>query len=160
MDPHSDTSDATSSARTVSELPPEAIAFAGRMYDAARTGQVDVFKQALPLGLPPNMTNEKGDTLLMLAAYHGHADLVELLMQHGADPNRINDRGQSPLAGAVFKKENRVIEVLLEGLADPDHGSPSAMQCITMFDQESIWKDKFETAPGKGKGEVEKLASS
>ena len=64
MDPHSNTSDATPSARTANELPPEAIEFAGRMYDAARTGQVDVFRQALPLGLPPNMTNEKGDTLV------------------------------------------------------------------------------------------------
>ncbi|KAI1807516.1 ankyrin repeat-containing domain protein [Daldinia bambusicola] len=92
-------------------LPPEAIEFAGRMYNAARTGEIDIFQQALPAGLPPNMTNEKGDSLLMLAAYHGHADLVKLLIQHGADPNRINDRGQSPLAGAVFKKEDSVIEV-------------------------------------------------
>ena len=110
-------------------LPPEAIAFAGRMYDAARQGDMAIFEQALPAGLPSNMTNEKGDTLvlgddsgqdgmrrltegqLMLAAYHGHADLVRLLVQHGADPNRLNDRGQSPLAGAVFKKEDAVIDV-------------------------------------------------
>lgn len=109
-------------------LPPEAIAFAGRMYDSARKGDIPVFEQALPAGLPPNMTNEKGDTLvshscgsgslhanstpkLMLAAYHGHAELVKLLIQHNADPNRVNDRGQSPLAGAVFKKEDAVIEV-------------------------------------------------
>jgi hypothetical protein len=104
----------------------------------------------------------------MLAAYHGHADLVKLLLQHGADPNRLNDRGQSPLAGAVFKKEDGVIEVrcspcsaseckltrdqaLLEGGADPDYGSPSAAQCIAMFQQEDTWKAKFEAAPGKGK---------
>lgn len=103
----------------------------------------------------------------MLAAYHGHADVVRVLVQHGADPNRINDRGQSPLAGAVFKKENDVIEVcethptyqnvlliiiqaLLEGGADPDHGSPTAMECITMFKQDE-YKEKFENAPGRGK---------
>lgn len=45
-------------------LSPEVIAFAGRMYDAARAGDVTVFEQALPAGLPPNMTNEKGDTLV------------------------------------------------------------------------------------------------
>jgi hypothetical protein len=45
-------------------LPPEAIAFAGRMYDAARAGQIDIFQQALPAGLPANMTNEKGDSLV------------------------------------------------------------------------------------------------
>lgn len=45
-------------------LPPEAIAFASRMYDAARHGGIPIFEQALPAGLPPNMTNEKGDTLV------------------------------------------------------------------------------------------------
>jgi hypothetical protein len=49
---------------TAADLPPEAIAFATRMYDAARAGQVDVFQQALPAGLPANMTNEKGDSLV------------------------------------------------------------------------------------------------
>lgn len=45
-------------------LPPEAIAFATRMYDAARSGRMDVFQQALPAGLPANMTNEKGDSFV------------------------------------------------------------------------------------------------
>lgn len=96
---------------SASELPPEAVAFAARMYNAARAGQLEIFEQALPAGLPANLTNEKGDTLLMLAAYHGHANLVKLLVNHGADPNKINDRGQSPLAGAVFKGESEVVEV-------------------------------------------------
>ena len=43
---------------------PEVIAFATRMYDAARNGDTAVFGQALPAGLPPNMTNEKGDSLV------------------------------------------------------------------------------------------------
>ena len=46
------------------ELPPAVIEFAGKMYNAARTGDIEVFKQALPAGLPPNMRNEKGDTLV------------------------------------------------------------------------------------------------
>lgn len=45
-------------------LPPEALALAARMYDAARAGDVATFQQALPAGLPANMTNEKGDTLV------------------------------------------------------------------------------------------------
>ncbi|KAK9775989.1 hypothetical protein AB5N19_11969 [Seiridium cardinale] len=138
-------------AASVASLPPEAVALAGRMYDAARSGQKEILEQALPAGLPANLTNEKGDTLLMLAAYHGHAELVKLLIQHGADPNRVNDRGQSPLAGAVFKQEPAVIDVLLEGGADPDHGAPTAMECITMFKQEEQYKEKFEAAPGRGK---------
>ncbi|KAK3317587.1 ankyrin repeat-containing domain protein [Cercophora scortea] len=137
-----------------SSLPPEAIELARRMYNAAREGDMDIFRQALPGGLPANLTNEKGDTLLMLTAYHGHADLVKLLLDHGADPNRLNDRWQSPLAGAVFKMEDAVIEVLLDGGADPDHGLPSALDCVTMFKQEGKWRTRFETAPGRGKANV------
>jgi len=40
------------------------------MYDAARAGQVDVFQQALPAGLPPNLTNDKGDTLVGYIEQH------------------------------------------------------------------------------------------
>lgn len=141
-------------ADTSETISPEEIEFATRIYNAARKGQVEVFEEALPAGLPPNLTNEKGDTLLMLAAYHGHAELVVLLMQHGADPNRLNDRGQSPIAGAVFKKEDAVVDALLDGGADPEHGSPSASQCIAMFRQEDQWGAKFKAAPGKGKGKA------
>jgi hypothetical protein len=45
-------------------IPPEVVAFAGRMFDAARQGQMDVFQQALPAGLSANMTNHKGDSLV------------------------------------------------------------------------------------------------
>jgi hypothetical protein len=54
----------------VSSLPPEAIALAARMYDAARAGQMDIFQQALLAGLPANMTNEKGDSLVCGNFYH------------------------------------------------------------------------------------------
>ena len=47
-----------------STIPPEIVAFATRIYDAARQGQIDVFRQALPAGLSANMTNHKGDSLV------------------------------------------------------------------------------------------------
>jgi hypothetical protein len=51
-------------------LPPEAITFATRIYDAARSGQIDIFQQALPAGLPANMTNEKGDSLVCIGSHN------------------------------------------------------------------------------------------
>lgn len=45
-------------------LTPDMIEFATKMYDSARIGDVAVFQQALPAGLPPNLTNDKGDTLV------------------------------------------------------------------------------------------------
>ncbi len=50
-------------------MPPELIAFAGRLFDAARQGQVDLFEQALPKGVPVNMTNDKGDSLVRDSAF-------------------------------------------------------------------------------------------
>lgn len=136
---------------TTTTLPPEALDFASRVYNAARAGDLPLFNQALPAGLPPNMTNEKGDSLIMLASYHGHPTLVRLLLSHGADPNRLNDRGQSPLAGAVFKNEEEVVESLLEGGADPELGEPSATEAATIFNMEEKWGEKFTDAKGRGK---------
>ncbi|KAI1621406.1 ankyrin repeat-containing domain protein [Exophiala viscosa] len=133
--------------QSVDQLPPEAIALASRFFDAARQGQMDMFEQALPRGLPANLTNDKGDTLLMLASYHGHAPLVSLLLKHGADPNSLNDRGQSPLAGVVFKNEAEVIKVLLENGADPEVGEPSALEATKVFRQEeyeSMFREQIE----------------
>jgi ankyrin repeat protein len=84
-------------------------------------------------GVPADLTDASGNTLLMLGAYHGHADVVRGLAERGADVDRLNDRGQSPLAGAVFKDEDDVIRVLLERGADPDAGAPSARETATMF---------------------------
>lgn len=53
-----------SNGATVASLPPAAIALATRMYDSARNGDIEIFEQALPRGLPANMTNEKGDSLV------------------------------------------------------------------------------------------------
>ena len=84
-------------------------------------------------GVPVNLSNDKGDTLVMLAAYHGYPQTVAALLERGADPDRPNDRGQTPLAGAVFKGERAVIEALLDGGADPTAGIPSAVETARMF---------------------------
>lgn len=57
-------SNSTNPPRTAGDLPPEAIALAGRIFDAARNGQVEMFEQALPRGLSANLTNDKGDSLV------------------------------------------------------------------------------------------------
>ncbi|MCJ1289233.1 hypothetical protein MMC34_000765 [Xylographa carneopallida] len=138
-------------APAASSLPPAAVALAARMFDAARRGQMDIFQQALPAGLPATLTNDKGDSLIMLASYHGHAPLVRLLLAHGADANALNDRGQSPLAGAVFKHEPDVVDALVEGGADPEWGSPSAVESMRLFRMEGQYAGRFEGAGGRGR---------
>ncbi|MEV7013133.1 ankyrin repeat domain-containing protein [Streptosporangium sp. NPDC051022] len=112
---------------------PELEEFATRLFDLARTGETDRLRAYVEAGVPANLTNDRGDTLVMLAAYHGHAETVRALTGLGADPGRANDRGQTPLSGAVFKKEPEVIRALLDAGADPDAGTPSARETARMF---------------------------
>ncbi|MET7615286.1 ankyrin repeat domain-containing protein [Streptomyces seoulensis] len=118
----------------MSEAPdPQVVELATKIFDLARQGRTEELVAYVEAGVPVGLTNDRGDCLLMLAAYHGHADAVRALLQRGADADRINDRGQSPLAGAVFKGETEVIRALLDGGADPAAGTPSAIDTARMF---------------------------
>ncbi|GII62738.1 hypothetical protein Skr01_28230 [Sphaerisporangium krabiense] len=111
---------------------------ATRLFQMARSGQTDRLCAYVDAGVPANLHNDKGDTLLMLAAYHGHAGTVRALLDRGADPSRANDRGQTPLAGAVFKQLPDVVRALLDAGADPGQGTPSAVETARMFGQEEF----------------------
>ncbi|MEV7195779.1 ankyrin repeat domain-containing protein [Streptomyces sp. NPDC093510] len=118
----------------MSEAPdPEVVDLATKIFDLARQGDAAALAAYVDAGVPANLTNDSGDTLVMLAAYHGHAEAVRALVERGADTNRVNDRGQTPLAGAVFKGEDAVVRALLDGGADPAAGTPSAVDTARMF---------------------------
>jgi ankyrin repeat protein len=118
----------------MSEAPdPEVVELATKIFDLARRGQTEALVAYVDAGVPADLTNDRGDSLVMLAAYHGHADGVRALLARGAAADQVNDRGQTPLAGAVFKGETDVIKALLEGGADPDAGTPSAVDTARMF---------------------------
>lgn len=118
----------------MSEAPdPEVVELATKIFDLARKGETEALVGYVDAGVPANLTNDRGDTLVMLAAYHGHEDAVRALAQRGADVNRPNDKGQTPLAGAVFKGADDVIRALLDGGADPAAGTPSALDTARMF---------------------------
>ena len=116
------------------ELDEETLAFAHRMFELARHGHADELAAYVDAGLPPNLTNDKGDTLLILAAYHQHLATVQALLARGADTSRANDRGQTALAAAVFRQNADVVHALLAAGADPDTGSPSARQTARFFE--------------------------
>ena len=116
------------------ELDEETLAFAHRMFDLAREGQTAELIGYVAAGLPVDLTNDKGDTLLILAAYHAHPDTVAALLSHGADPARTNDRGQTALAAAAFRRSTETVTALLDAGADPTHGSPSAIETATFFE--------------------------
>ena len=116
-------------ALTASEL-----AFLRSLFDLARDGDSARLAEAIDAGIPVNLTNDAGDSLLMLAAYHQHPDTVRVLLDRGADTARVNDRGQTALAAAVFRRCERTVTQLLAAGADPRLGPRSAIAIADFFD--------------------------
>ena len=115
-------------------IDPGVIELAARVFDLARGGVTEELAAYVDAGVPANLTNDKGDTLLILAAYRGHAETVAALLGRGADPARVNDRGQTALAAAVFTQSEETVRHLLADGADPDAGGPSARATAAFFD--------------------------
>lgn len=116
------------------ELDDETVEFAHRMLDLARNGETAQLAGYVDAGLPVNLTDAKGDTLLILATYHEHVDTVAALLARGADPERVNDRGQTALTCATFRSSRPLVQALLDAGADPATGSQCALATARFFD--------------------------
>jgi hypothetical protein len=119
---------------TAEPIDPGVVELAGRVFDLARGGHTGELAAYVDAGVPVNLTNDKGDTLLILAAYHGHPETVGALLARGADHSRANDRGQTALAAAVFRQSAETVRMLIDAGADPDAGGPSARATATFFE--------------------------
>jgi ankyrin repeat protein len=116
------------------DLTPDELALLQSAFEHARTGDLERLTELWDLGVPVNLTNSAGDTLLILAAYHVHADVVGALLARGADHARVNDKGQTALAAAVFRRADGIVTALLDAGADPHLGPRSAVDIATFFD--------------------------
>lgn len=119
----------------------QALAIARAAFGYARNGEVVKLADAIALGLPVDVQNEKGDSLLMVASYNGKLQAVRLLLDRHADPELKNDRGQSPLAGAAFKGDVEMTRLLLSRGARVDAATPdgkTALMFAAMFDRSDV----------------------
>jgi uncharacterized protein len=124
--------------RPAPALDEETLRWLQGVFQCARDGDITRLAPLMDQGLSPNLRNEHGDSLLMLAVYHGHAPAVRMLLQHGADPDLANDRQQTPLAGAAFKGHVEVTRLLLDHGAHIDAAGPdgrTALFYAAMFDR-------------------------
>lgn len=93
----------------------------------ARDGDAAHISELLDMGASPDLTNEHGDTLLILAAYHCQMDTVRLLLQREAAVDRMNDNGQTALGAAVFRRAADIVVVLLDRRQVAAAGSSACM---------------------------------
>jgi uncharacterized protein len=129
------------------ELTEEQLEFLHSMLDLARSGKSAELLEFIDQGVPVNLTNAQGDSLLILAAYNDQVGLVRGLLERGADVDRINDRGQTALGCAVFRQNHVITRDLLAAGADPRTGGQNAYAVIDMFGLDSM-RDLLMEHPG------------
>ncbi|MCU1677149.1 MAG: hypothetical protein JWM93_1907 [Frankiales bacterium] len=115
-------------------LSDDELAFLQAAFGLARDGEAERLAELVDAGMPVNLTNATGDSLLILAAYHAHADTVRVLLERGADTARVNDRGQTALGAAVFRRSAEIVNALLDAGADPALGPRSAIEVAQVFE--------------------------
>lgn len=122
---------------------------------ARRGGRDDLLAAMLRAGMPVNLADHKGNTMLMLAAYNGNADTVALLLEHGAEPDRRNVRGQTPLGGVAFKGYGAIALLLLDSGADIDAeqgGCMTPLMYARMFGRTETARLLEARGAGRGRG--------
>lgn len=107
--------------------------FLDSVFELARQGQTGELMSVVSSGIPVNLTNSRGDTLLILAAYNRRADTVSALLGASADTSRVNDMGQTALAAATFRCDAGIVSALLQAGADPHLGPQSAVAVAQQF---------------------------
>ncbi len=102
-------------------------------FDCSRSGDEAWLAAFVEAGGSADLTNDNGDTLLILATYHVRVEAASVLLAAGADVERVNDNGQTALAAAVFRRSRELVELLLKAGANPDTGARSAATIATFF---------------------------
>jgi ankyrin repeat protein len=117
-----------------SPLLPEAAA------EFARKGDTAGLAALLKDGLAVDAQDAKGNTLLMLSAYHGKIETVQLLLKARATVDLCNAKGQTPLGGVAFKGYVDIATLLLDAGADPvaDQGGSTPADFATLAGKTEI----------------------
>ncbi|CAN5340080.1 Cj1386 family hemin-binding protein [soil metagenome] len=111
--------------------------------DFARAGDTDELRKMITAGMPVNLADEKGQTLLMLASYNGNPDTTRMLLEYGAEVDQKNDHGQTPLGGVAFKGYPEIAELLIEHGADlnaDNGGGMTPIHYASMFGRTQVVK--------------------
>jgi len=86
-------------------------------------------EEALDLGMPVNIVDTNGRTLLVTAAFTANLEAARTLLKHGADPNIVMHTGMSALIYASGEGHVDILSLLLRNGAKTDaklhlNGSP------------------------------------
>ncbi|MFQ3592068.1 MAG: ankyrin repeat domain-containing protein [Gemmataceae bacterium] len=102
-------------------------------FQAAREGDTKTLREYFRLGMPVNVVNERGDSLLILAVYHGQTEAAALILrQPGLEVGYRNRMGFNALDGAAFKGNVELIQQLIQAGAKVNAQSPSGRTALML----------------------------
>ena len=104
----------------------------------AREGDAVSLAAYVDAGVPVNLTNDAGDTLVMLAAYHGHAEAVRALVARGADVDRLNAAGSPTSPARCSRGRTSWCGPWSTVARTPSAGHPTAVDTARMFGREDL----------------------
>lgn len=89
-----------------------------KKYTELQAGDTSSIRQMLEEGISVNAVDEKGHSLLMLAAYKGDMQTVKFLIEAGADISQQNRKpglyfGDTPLEYALRGKQKKMVDFFL-----------------------------------------------
>ena len=85
----------------------------------AQDGSLEAVQLFLRAGMKPNVTNQNGETPLLVAARYGREPVAKVLLAAGADPNVKDAKfGGTPLHWAAVNGYPGIVKLLLDKGAD------------------------------------------
>lgn len=106
-----------------------------KKYTELQAGDTSSIQQMLEEGISVNAVDEKGHSLLMLAAYKGDMQTVKFLIEAGADISQQNRKpglyfGDTPLEYALRGKQKKMVDFFLSLPADKNAKSDKMITAI------------------------------
>ena len=87
-----------------------------RLLLSAQNGDLKTVVQLVDAGAELNITDEDGETPLMLALGEGHPKVAKYIESKGADFNKLNNDGQSIVHVAVYSSDAECVSFSLSKL--------------------------------------------
>lgn len=102
-------------------------------FDLARQGLTGPLGEMIDAGVPIDIQNPRGDSLLIVATYAEKSEVVDELLRRGAALDTVNANGQTAIACAVFRRNEPLLRMLLDAGADQSAGPHTAAAIADQF---------------------------
>lgn len=112
------------------------------VFDAARNGDLAQLETYVQAGGSFNITNEKGYTPFILAAYYDQQAATAFMLEHQAEPCALDHVGNNAFMGVAFKGHENMAKWLLShtscSINHRNNAGQTALMMAALFDREAL----------------------